>query len=113
MFRSKLFKLPQHRQFTYQPRHYNAEAEELQERIRRVELRKAGKTDEDINAMKRRISLNFREGGSGSVYKPAINYTRRAKYRSNVILLCTLVGLVFLAYYLFTIFLPKIDHWLS
>lgn len=114
MFRSKLFKLPQHRKFNYTPRHFDADKEELHERLRAVELRqgKAEHDTEDIHAMKKRISLNFREGGGG-YYKPAASYIKRANYRSNVILVCTLVGLLVLGYYVLAVTLPKIEYWLQ
>ncbi len=94
-----LSRLPKNRQYTYHPRYWNPQKEELQERLKKAELRKKG----DKDAIKERISSGFRRG-----YKMDTSYRRQRVVRSNLTLVAIIVMLLFLAYYGLGVYLPKI-----
>ena len=99
MFKGRLTKLPKNRQYTYHPRYWNPKKEELEERLKKAELRKKG----DADALKERIASGFRRG-----YKTDVSYRRQRVMRSNMILIGIIVMLLLLAYYGLGVYLPKI-----
>jgi hypothetical protein len=88
------FRTYKNRQFDYKPIYYNPEKEELQERIRNIELEMGIKHDNEKGAYKPRIDR-------GSI-RGFLNSKRKVKNRqSNWRLLIIMVFLLLLAYYLF------------
>ncbi|MDR0420540.1 MAG: hypothetical protein LBH30_03705 [Prevotellaceae bacterium] len=53
------FKMPKHRTFDYKPRYYDADKEELDERIRKVE--ESAKQNNDEGYVFKRENINFRK----------------------------------------------------
>ncbi len=95
----RFFKLPKHQQYEYKPRYWDPRKEELEERLKQIDAMKAG----DAEAMKARLSVNFRKG-----YKNDPRFRSRQVLRSNLILLGVIVILVFLSYLFITVYLPRI-----
>ncbi|HYX07748.1 MAG TPA: hypothetical protein VE912_13550 [Bacteroidales bacterium] len=89
------FRTYKNRQFDYKPIYYNAEKEELQERIRSIELEMGIKHDDDEKeGYKPRIDR-------GSI-RGFLNSKRKVKNRqSNIRLLIIMIFLLLLAYFLF------------
>jgi hypothetical protein len=99
MFKGRLTKLPKNRQYNYHPRYWNPKKEELEERLKKAELRKKG----DAEAIKERISSGFKRG-----YKTDASFRRQRVMRSNMTLIAIIVLLLLLAYYGLGVYLPKI-----
>ncbi|MDR1348662.1 MAG: hypothetical protein LBJ63_09635 [Prevotellaceae bacterium] len=57
--RITFFKIPKHRSFDYKPRYYNADKEELNERIRKME--ESARQSEDGEYVFKRENINFRK----------------------------------------------------
>lgn len=98
MFKGRLTKLPKNRQYKYHPRYWNPKKEELEERLKKAELRKNG----DKEAIKDRISSGFRKG-----YVADNGFRRQKVMRSNMTLIGIIVLLLLLTYYGLTVYLPK------
>jgi hypothetical protein len=97
----RLTKLPKNRQYNYQPRFWNPKKEELEERLKKAELRRTGKGG-DKEAIKARISTGLKRG-----YLADSSYRKKKVLRSNMVLIGIIVMLVILAYYGLTVYLPK------
>ncbi|MCB0585413.1 MAG: hypothetical protein KDD06_08830 [Phaeodactylibacter sp.] len=95
----KFFKLPKHQQYQYKPRFWDPKKEELEERLKQIDAMKQG----DAEAIKARLSANFRKG-----YSKDTSFRKRQVMRSNIILLGVLAMLVILSYLFITVYLPKI-----
>jgi hypothetical protein len=100
----KFGKTVKHQRFNYIPRFYDPVKEEREERMKAAR----GITDNDPEAMKRRIMRNFREKHRGPV-----KLQQNAARRSNLILVVVLISLLFLTYILLTRYLPVIERWLE
>ena len=86
----RLFKLPKHRQFHYEPIYYDERKELLNERIRGVEQEMGIKKDGD--------RIRTISKGSFSKY---FNRKRKVQRYSTYRLVIITIFLLFLAYYLF------------
>jgi len=86
----RFFKVPQHKQFHYEPIYYDERKEKLEERIKTIEqeygINKGGK------------SVRSLQKGSFSNYQTR---NRKARRYSNTRLIIIIVFLVFISYYLF------------
>ena len=104
MFRYSLFRPPKPLNFTYIPRHYDPEKEELYERIR------AAKKDADdpIEGMKARIGKSYHQR-----LKERNQSTRRAIRQSNTRVFVIIAVLFVLAYLFLTEYLPTIVSFLD
>lgn len=99
MFKGRLTKLPKNKQYKYQPRYWNPKKEELEERLKKAELRKKG----DTESIKERISSGFNRG-----YMADASYRKKRVLRSNLTLIGIIVLLMLVAYYGLGVYLPKI-----
>jgi len=104
MFRYSLFKSPKPLQYTYIPRYYDPEKEELHERIR------AAKKDagDPIEGMKARIGKSYHER-----LRERNQSTRRAVRQSNTRVFVIIAVLFVLAYLFLTEYLPSIESFLE
>jgi hypothetical protein len=89
---SGLGKVPKHRKFDYVPRFYDAEKEELEERLKRY-----GDDSKNSTLMKERITDGFRQGYLGDD-----NYRKSLAKKSNLRLLYIIVILVLITYLFLT-----------
>ncbi len=94
----RLTKLPKNRQYKYHPRYWNPKKEELEERLKKAELRKEG----DKEAIKARISSGLKRG-----YLSDASFRKKRVMRSNLILIGIIVLLLILTYYGLAVYLPK------
>ena len=92
-------KLPKHQKYEYKPRFWNPQKEEMEERFKQIDAVKKG----DAEAMKARLSANFRKG-----YSNDTRFRSRQVMRSNLILLGIIAILVVLSYLFISVYLPKI-----
>ena len=91
-----IFRNPKPRQFDYKPRFYDAEKEEREERIRRIQMEKS--VDHSAEAMKVRIQ----QGLKAQRMPVDRNYRRRYERRSNRLVVSIVVVLVvFVMYFIF------------
>ncbi len=95
---------PKHRQFDYKPRYWDQEAEEREERLKRLESLKDG----SVEGTKARISSGFKRG-----YRGNSTVRRRQVMRSNLILIGIVVLLLFFCYLFLTVYLPRIEGFLG
>jgi len=95
---------PKHRQFDYKPRYWDQEAEEREERLKRLESLKDG----SVAGTKARISSGFKRG-----YRGNSGLRRRQVMRSNLILILIVLLLLFLSYLFLTVYLPEIEGFLD
>jgi hypothetical protein len=91
-------------QFNYIPRFYDPEKEERDARVKAA----MGQSDYSADAVKVRISKNFREKPRGKR-----KLQQSAAMRSNIILVMVLVCLLLLTYILLTRYMPMIERWLE
>ena len=87
----RLFRLSQHRQFTYEPIYYDERKEQLQERIRNIE---------NELGIKREDEVNIRTLSKGS-FSHFHDRKRKSQKYSSLRLIIILLFLVFITYYLF------------
>ncbi len=97
-------KVPKNQQFEYKPRYWNPEKEELEERLKRIEMMQGT----DTEAMKNRISSGLRSRSYSNT-----SYRRQQVMRSNVILFAVVVGLILASFLLLTKYLPKLARFLE
>ncbi|MFW5656217.1 MAG: hypothetical protein ACOCXS_00920 [Bacteroidota bacterium] len=90
----RLFKIPRHRQFNYRPIYYNAEKEELQERIKKIE-QEYGKKQES------KVGKEYRPSIRRGIMRGNYRQVTKAKRQSNIRLIVILLVLFALAYYIF------------
>lgn len=95
----RFFKVPKHQQFEYKPRYWDPKKEELQERLKRIELMKGG----DTEAAKARIAGGFRRG-----YVTNKGSRKKQVLRSNLVLVGIILLLLLLSYMFLTVYLPEI-----
>ncbi len=86
----RFFKIPQHKQFDYQPLYYDERKEKLQERIKRIEQ------EYGVNNGKEYVRSMTK--GSFSHY---YDRKRKAQKYSSTRLIIIIIFLLFVAYYLF------------
>jgi len=97
----KFFKIPKHQRFDYKPRFWDADKEDLEKR-----MKASGNSKEtDAEAMKARISSRLRSRGG---YHPGKRDQSKQLFRSNMILLASVVILVILSFIIIQVYLPKI-----
>jgi len=87
----RLFRLPQHKQFTYEPIYYDERKEQLRERIKKIEDEMGMKREGE--EAKRTLSK-----GSFSYYH---DRKRKTQKYSSIRLILILLFLIFVTYYLF------------
>lgn len=97
----RFFKLPKNQNFTYQPRYWDPEKEDLEERLRLAKEGNAG----NVEAIKTRLSKGFRNGSTN--FTGSTGYRRKQAKRSNITLLAIIILLVFITYLLLTVYLPE------
>lgn len=102
----RLFKPPQHQQFSYKPRFWDPKEEEARQRQARVKQLETG----GVDAMKTRISGGFRRGQGG---KAAEGYRSARVQRSNYTLVIVMVSLLVLTYIGYVYYFPDLDAWLT
>ncbi|MCF8238115.1 MAG: hypothetical protein K9I85_08160 [Saprospiraceae bacterium] len=93
-------KQPKPRQFDYRPRYYDPDKSFLSDHLPAA---KSG--DARVDAMKSRISRQFRSGDSSGAFRTE---TQRQIKRSNRILIIVLGLLLIGAYWFLTVHLPRI-----
>lgn len=91
-------------QFKYIPRYYDPVKEERDARIAAA----MGRAGKDPDAMKARISKNYRDRSVSTK-----NMRKSQTLRSNLILIGALAGLLILTYILLTRYMPMIERWLE
>ncbi|HQU58794.1 MAG: hypothetical protein KDD02_04760 [Phaeodactylibacter sp.] len=101
----KIFKVPKHQQYSYKPRYWDPQKEELHKRLKEVEERK-GKS---LDAVRARLE----SGGMRRGYTADTGQRQRQVLRSNLILVGIIVLLVLLSYLFLTIYLPEIAESVS
>lgn len=102
----RLFKPPQHQQFSYKPRYWDPKEEEARKRRQRIEdLEKGG-----VDAMKTRISGGFRKGQGGAA---AGSYRSARVKKSNYTLVFVMACLLVLTYIGCVYYFPDLDAWLT
>ena len=95
----RFFKVPKHQKYQYNPRYWDPQKEELEERLRQVKLRQGTDTD----AMKARISGSFKRNQS----RRGGGFGGSANRRSNFILILVVVVLLVLSYLFLVYYLPQ------
>ena len=101
------FRLPQNQKFAYKPRFWDPKEEERQERNARLKKIEEG----GLDGMKERISGTFkRTSGVGGMTG---TYRSRQVAKSNFVLIGIIVALVFLCYFAFTVYLPRIEAFMG
>ena len=88
--------------FTYRPRYYNEDKNELEKKLR--EAREARESD-DPDKMKERIRRDLRRKGR---YKGNKSYRQQRMARSNIMLLIIIVILIMVTYAALELYLPAI-----
>ena len=86
----RFFKIPQHKQFDYQPLYYDERKEKLQERIKRIE--------QEYGVSNGKEYVRSMTKGSFSHY---YERKRKAQKYSSTRLIIIIIFLLFVAYYLF------------
>lgn len=97
----RIFRTQNPKKFNFNPRYYDAEAEEREERNAR--LKKL--SEKSPEGMKERISARMRTGGGGLAARET---RRKAIMRSNLIMVGALIFLLLLGYGLIQVYLPQI-----
>lgn len=104
--RIKFFKLPKHTVYSYKPRYWDPQKEDLEERLKRIEDLQNGSVD----AAKSRIAGGFKRGISKGNPAWSTKYRRKQVARSNYILLITTAVLVLLTVYFLARFMPSLAN---
>lgn len=108
--RLKFFKLPKHSVYSYKPRYWDPQKEDLEERLKKIEDLQNGSVD----AAKARISGGFKRGGFKKGNTNWNNqYRKRQVARSNYILLFTIVVLGLLTFYFLSRYMPSLANLLG
>ncbi len=94
-----IFKTPAHRKYNYNPRYFDAESEELQERLQNAEKLKA----EGAEGSKARILFGLRRGGYSAESE---SMRKKSAMRSNMLLLGIIVVLIVISVFLIEAYLP-------
>lgn len=98
------FKVTKHQRFGYIPRYWDPDKEELQKRVRIAEKVGEGSAE----AVKARLATGFRNRGG---YAPRAR--GRQAFRSNMILLIVIIGLIVASYYAIQVYLPKLIQFIE
>ncbi len=101
------FRLPSNQQFSYKPRYWDPKEEERRERDERLQRI----ANNDVEAMKTRISGTFKHGGTSGGYTGS--YRNRQMAKSNFVLIAVIASLLFLSYLLLVVYLPRLEAMLS
>lgn len=100
MFKFRMSRLPKHKQYNYIPRYWDEAKEDLEMRLKRVDERKNG----DPEALKAGISGGLRRRG----FVKDTSFRRKQVANSNIRLVAILIMLGGAAYYILTVYLPRI-----
>lgn len=101
------FKLPKHQSFDYVPRYYNPDKEDLQRRLKQAE----NSREDNVQAAKQNISAGLR--GRGSFKKGYVSQRKKQVFKSNMVLLGSIIILILISYKLLTVYLPHILQYLE
>ena len=93
----RITKVPKHQKFDYTPRHYDAQKEDLEQRI---EIAK-GKQGDDVEAAKARMLTGMRRGRNTN---PKLR--KQLVFKSNMLLLGVLAFLVLALLLFVNVYLP-------
>ena len=100
------FKTPRHKKYAYQPRYWDPKKEALEERLQKFR----GKDGQnDVEAVKARLSKGFRGGGGGMDFKVSSQMRAAEAKRSNRMLVAVIIILVVLTYFLLQNYVPTIE----
>ena len=105
MARLNFFKTTKHQRYNYIPRYYDPKKEDLDKRMEKF---KGKEGNNDVNAVKERLSGGFRKGGGGGSFKVRAEMRAAETKRSNRVLMGVVVFLLFLTYLAFKIYVPSI-----
>ena len=97
----RIFRTPNPKKFNFNPRHYDPEEEERQERHARYKKL----AEKGPEGMKERISARMRSGSGGAAQR---ELRRKAIMRSNMIMVGVLIFLILLGYGLIQVYLPQL-----
>lgn len=103
--RLRFFKLPKHNTYNYKPRYYDAQKEELEERLKKIEDLQNG----SVEAAKARLEGGFKRGFNQGNSR----FRRKQVAKSNSILFATIIMLGILTFYLLTRFMPGLANLLG
>ena len=103
----KIFKTPNPNQYNYIPRYWDPAKEEKAARLRYLES--LSKENPDIEDVKNRMSGGFRK--KNFTNNPSVR--KKAVYKSNMILICTIIILFLLTYIILYVNLPEILKFLN
>jgi len=96
----KIFRTPRHQRFEYNPRYWDPNKEERENRINRVrQMQEEG----NVEGMKARIATGLRRGGARDH-----EYRRKLVQRSNYRLLTVLISIIIITIVVIWIFLPEL-----
>lgn len=102
----KMFRTPKHSQFDYNPRFWNPQKEELEERLDTIRNRHT--EADDTTAVRVRISRGFKRGGGADVDTRL--FRSRQVRRSNRTLVIVLAVLILLFLWLFMMYAPAVPQ---
>lgn len=91
--RSSFLRIPNHQRFDYQPRYYDAEKEELEQRIKELNLINEQASKSEFH--KEQLSRKFREARKQSL---VVSQGNKMKYRLRIILIISILS--YICYYL-------------
>ncbi len=96
-------KTPKHQRFSYKPRYWNPDKEDLERRVAAAEDNKGVSPE----AMKYRIGTSMRRS-----YRMGKHQRSSFNWRYNLLLVGIIATLVFVSYYILTVYLPEIKEFL-
>lgn len=94
----KIMKVPKHRSFSYNPRHYDAKKEDLERRVEQGKMKSGG----DTEALKSRIRTDLRNSRNTD---PQLR--SKLVRKSNTRIFMIIVLLVVLSLIMINVYLPK------
>ena len=101
----KFLHTPEPKQYNFVPRYYNAEKEDLLNRLNQTEQ---SAESNDPEAIKLRISRGFKQK-----FRQDQKFRKQQRKKSNLRLVITIVVLFFITYLLLIKYLPHIENYLS
>ncbi|NNE29105.1 MAG: hypothetical protein HKN16_05690 [Saprospiraceae bacterium] len=99
-FPIKVFRTPRHQRFEYNPRYWNPDKEERENRLKRAQQMKE---EGNVEGMKARISTGLRRGGARDT-----DYRRKMVQKANFRLMTVLISLIVITITVIWIFLPEL-----
>ena len=99
------FRTPKNNRYNYQPRYWDPKKEEMEERMQKY---KGKKGNNDVEAVKSRLSKGFRKGGAPDFKVSAQMRAAEAK-RSNKMLIAIIIILIVITYFALQVYVPTIE----